>query len=235
MVEVARANRLLAGLPEPEADRLRRHLFKVRLALGRVVQPAHHPVRKLYFPLDCVVSLLHLGEEGGATEVAVVGREGMTGLTAFLGGKISPTHAVVQSPGHAFVLDVSIAVNDFLFNSEFHRRLHLFAEALITQIAQTAACNRHHTIEQQLIRWLLLSYDRTDSDTLYMTHEIIANMLGVRRVGITEAAAKLQKSGYIRYHRGSITLVDRAGLESAACECYGVISAEYRRLLTFAG
>jgi CRP-like cAMP-binding protein len=233
MVELARTNHLLAGLPEPEADRLRGHLVRVRLALGRVVQPAHHLVRKLYFPLDCVISLLYLGDEGDATEVAVVGREGLTGLTAFLGGNSSPTHAVVQTPGYALALDARIVRENFDLNSILHRRLHLFALAQMTQIAQTAACIRHHTIEQQLTRWLLLSFDRTASDTLFMTHELIANMLGVRRVGITEAAIKLQEKGYIHYHRGNITLVDRAGLESTGCECYGVINAEYRRLLTF--
>lgn len=225
------ANRLLAGLPDEETDRLAHHLVSVRMPMGKVVQAAHQPVEKLYFPLDCIVSLLYLGDDGTSTEVAVVGREGLTGITAYLGGKTSPTQAVVQSAGHALELDSRIAIEELDRNSVFRGRMLLFAQALMTQISQTAVCNRHHSIEQQFCRWLLLSFDRAESDTLLMTHELIANMLGVRRVGISEAAAKLQNKGYIRYQRGHITLLDRAGLQSIACQCYGIIDAEYRRLL----
>lgn len=232
MIVTRSKNRLLAALPEHEYEHLENHLYDVRMTLGRVVQQAHHPIRKLVFPVDCAISLLYLSTEGDATEVAVVGREGVVGVAGFLGGISSPTHAVVQASGHAYVLDIGIASAEFNAVSAFRARLLLFTQALMTQIAQTAACNRHHSIEQQLCRRLLLTCDRVDSNTLYMTHELIASMLGVRRVGISEAAAKLQNKGFIRCQRGQITLVDRAGLESTACECYGVIASEYRKLLS---
>jgi CRP-like cAMP-binding protein len=231
MNESQHTNRLLGALPQAEYDRVKSYLAKATLPLGMVLHDAFSPVTELYFPVDAVVSLIYTGTAGDSTEVAVVGSEGVIGVPAYLGGMYFPSRAVVQAEGDAWMLHARIAVREFNHGTAFRGRLLLFVQALLTQMAQTAVCNRHHTIEQQLCRWLLLSCDRTGSNTLRMTQELIANMLGVRRVGITEAARKLHSKGYIDYQRGLITLTDRAGLEAHSCECYRVITEEYRRLL----
>lgn len=231
METCALGNGLLAGLPPDEDARLARRLTTAELRAGQILHEPAQPVRRLYFPLDCVVTLVHVTHEGQLTEIAVVGNEGMVGVAAYLGGLASPSRAIVHSAGRACVAESDFALREFGSGTRFRARLLLFIQALMTQIAQTALCNRHHSVDQQLSRWLLLSFDRVRSEELYLTQEIIADMLGVRRVGITEAARRLREKRVIRYRRGRITLLDRAALESGACECYRVIRAEYRRLL----
>ena len=223
---------LLASLPREEYARVAPRLSRIELPLGKVLQEAGEAVRDMYFPTGaCIVSLLYAGREGESTEIAVVGNEGLVGVAAYLGGKTFPSRSVVQNAGSAWVLDGDFVAREFDLSSAFRQRLLLFAQALMTQMAQTAVCNRHHHIEQQLCRWLLLSFDRAGADTLDMTQELISNMLGVRRVGITEAANALRRKRIIGYHRGCIRLMNRDALEARACECYGVINREYRRLL----
>jgi len=224
-------NHLLAGLPQAEHARVYPHLEPVRIALGDVLQESDRPMRYVYFPTDCIVSLLNVMEDGSAAEIAIVGNEGVVGVSLFMGGETSPTRAVVQSAGTAYRLKGEFLKDEFFRTGFMQRSLLRYTQALLTQMAQTAVCNRHHTLDQQLCRWLLLSLDRLLTDELVMTQELIANMLGVRREGVTEAAGKLQKAGLISYHRGHIHILDRKGLESRSCECYQVVKREYDRLV----
>ena len=226
-----RQNRLLAALPAPEFARLSSHLELVSMPLGTVLYESGSRLHHVYFPTTSIVSLLYVMEDGASAEIAVVGNEGILGIALFMGGETTPSRAVVQSAGHGYRLKAR------LLKQEFNRAgpvLHLllrYTQALITQMAQTAVCNRHHSVEQQLCRWLLLSLDRLQSNKLTMTQELIANMLGVRREGVTEAAGKLQQAGLIRYSRGRIEVLDRKALERQACECYAVVKKESDRLL----
>jgi len=226
-----RNNFLLAALPDSEWERWQPQLEKVEMPLGQVLYEPGNTLAHVYFPTTSIVSLLYVMENGASAEIAVVGNEGLVGISLFMGGESTPSRAVVQSAGHGLRLKAQ------LMKSEFERAgpvLHLllrYTQALITQMAQTAACNRHHTLDQQLCRWLLLSLDRLRTNELAMTQELIANMLGVRREGVTEAALKLQQAGLISYARGRITVLDRAGLEARTCECYAVVKREYDRLL----
>ena len=225
-------NYLLSALPETVFKRLLPNLELVTLPLGEVLYESGGRLRHVYFPTTSIISLLYVFEDGGSAEIAVVGNEGVLGISLFMGGETTPSRAVVQSAGYGYRLKSS------LMKDEFHRAgplMHLllrYTQALITQMSQTAVCNRHHSIEQQLCRWLLLSLDRLSSDSLTMTQELIANMLGVRREGVTQAAGKLQRAGLINYGRGRIDVLDRPGLEKAVCECYAVVKLEFDRLLT---
>ena len=226
-----RQNRLLAALPPGEFERWAPLLELVDMPLGQVLYESGLTLSHMYFPIDSIVSLLYVMENGSSAEIAVVGHEGLVGVSLFMGGETTPSRAVVQSAGRGFKLEAQA------MKSEFNRAgpvLHLllrYTQALITQMAQTAVCNRLHTLDQQLCRWLLLSLDRLAGSELVMTQELIANMLGVRREGVTEGALKLQSSGLIRYSRGRITVLDRPGLERRTCECYAVVKKEYDRLL----
>jgi CRP-like cAMP-binding protein len=222
---------LLALLPKEELARLLPHLERVTLPLGKSLSESGGVMRHVYFPLDCIVSLLCVMESGSSTEIAVVGNEGIVGVSLLMGGETTPSRAIVQSAGEAYRLKGQILKNEFYNAGAMQRILLRYTQALLTQMAQTAACNRHHSVDQQLCRWLLLSLDRLPGDTLIMTQELIANMLGVRREGVTESAGKLQRAGLISYHRGHITVLDRAGLEERVCECYEVVKEEYDRLL----
>jgi CRP-like cAMP-binding protein len=227
----ARKNQLLAALPDAEWQHWAPHLEPVDMALGDVLYESGETLKHVYFPTTAIVSLLYVMEDGSSAEIAVAGREGLVGVSLFMGGESTPSRAVVQSAGRAFRMK-----SDFL-KAQFSRHgpvLHLllrYTQALITQMSQTAVCNRHHSIDQQLCRWLLLSLDRLEGDQLVMTQELISNMLGVRREGVTDAALKLQNAGVIRYTRGKITVIDRPGLEKLSCECYAVVKKEYDRLL----
>jgi CRP-like cAMP-binding protein len=226
-----KANQLLAALPEAEWLRWAPQLEPVELPLGRVLYESGVALSHVYFPTTAIVSLLYVMEDGASAEIAVVGREGLVGVSLFMGGESTPSRAVVQSAGQGFRLRASALKEEFGNSSPVLQLLLRYTQALITQMAQTAVCNRHHTLDQQLCRWLLLSLDRLDGSELVMTQELIANMLGVRREGVTEAALKLQKAGLIRYARGHITALDRSGLEARSCECYAVVKKEYDRLL----
>lgn len=224
-------NHLLAALPEEEYELLLPYLEKVKMPLGEVIYESGGELRYVYFPSTCIVSLLYVMENGSSAEIAVVGNEGIVGIALFMGGGSMPNRAVVQSAGHAYRLKGSLIKKEFAQNGPMMRLLLRYTQALITQMAQTAVCNRHHSIDQQLCRWLLLSLDRLPSNKLTMTQELIANMLGVRREGVTEAAGKLQDAGLINYSRGQITVLNRAGLEERVCECYQVVKTETDRLL----
>ena len=226
-----RGNHLLAGLPQADRERLLPSLERVSYRLGEVVYESGEPSRHLIFPTTSVVSLLILTESGASAELAVSGREGVVGISLFMGGQSTPSRAVVQIAGEAYRLPVAELMREFAGGGPLHWSLLRFTQALITQMSQTAVCNRHHSVEQQLCRWLLLSLDRVDGDELRMTQQLIADMLGVRREGVTLAAAKLQEKGYIRYSRGLIKVTDRRRLEQHVCECYGVVRREYDRLL----
>lgn len=226
-----RWNLLLAALPEEPWQRLMPHLEWVDMPLGKVLYESGAALKHVYFPANAIVSLLYVMENGSSAEIAVVGREGVIGISLFMGGESTPSRAVVQSAGHGFRLNAGLMKDEFNRAGPLMQRLLKYTQALITQMAQTAACNRHHSLDQQLCRWLLLSLDRLDGLDLIMTQELIANMLGVRREGVTEAAIKLQKLGLIRYARGHITVLDRQGLERLTCECYAVVKKEYDRLL----
>ena len=228
-------NTLLAGLPEEEFARIARDLELVQLPLGDSVCEPYIEMKHVYFPVDSIVSLLCVMENGGSAEIAVVGNEGIVGVSLFMGGETTPSRAVVQSSGYAYRLKGSLLKDEFYRGGPMQRVLLRYTQALLTQMAQTAVCNRHHSLDRQLCRWLLLSRDRLESDELVMTQELIANMLGVRREGVTEAAGDLQKAGLIAYHRGHITIKDRAGLEARTCECYAVVKKEYDRLLPIDG
>ena len=224
-------NHLLAALPEAELQRWLPELEWVNLPLGQVLNEPGRALSHVYFPATAIVSLLYLTESGATAEIAVVGREGIVGISLFMGGEFTPNQAVVQSAGYGFRLKASAIKEAFNRSGPVMHLLLRYTQALITQVAQTAVCNRHHCLDQQLCRLLLLSLDRLQGSELVMTQELIANMLGVRREGVTEAALKLQSSGVIRYARGHIHVLDRDGLERRTCECYGVVKREYDRLL----
>jgi CRP-like cAMP-binding protein len=224
-------NRLLAALLPIERERLIPHLKLVPMPLGKVLYESGDVLSHVYFPIDCIVSLLYVLEDGASAEISVVGNEGLIGIALFMGGETTPSRAIVQSAGHAYRLIGQQLKEEFHRNGQMQVQLLRYTQALITQMAQTAVCNRHHSVDQQLCRWLLLSLDRLSSSTLTMTQELIANMLGVRREGVTEAAGKLQKLGAIRYSRGQIDVLDRQKLEQLCCECYAVVKKETDRLL----
>ncbi|HEJ5410920.1 TPA: Crp/Fnr family transcriptional regulator [Pseudomonas aeruginosa] len=226
-------NHLLAALTQEIQERLIPHLERVTLPLGKVLYESGDALRHVYFPTDAIVSLLHVMEDGASAEISVVGNEGLIGVAVFMGGESTPSRAIVQSAGHAYRLPGQKLKDEFNRHGEMLQLMLRYTQALITQMAQTAVCNRHHSIDQQLCRWLLLSLDRLPSNQLSMTQELIANMLGVRREGVTEAAGKLQKLGVIKYSRGHITVLDRPQLEALCCECYAVVKRETDRLLPY--
>ena len=223
-------NQLLSALPDADWQRWQPQLEPVELLLGKVLYESGSTLSHVYFPTTAIVSLLYVMENGASAEIAVVGNEGLVGISLFMGGETTPSRAVVQSAGHGFRLKSEAIKEEFKRAPVLHLLLR-YTQALITQMAQTAVCNRHHSLDQQLCRWLLLSLDRLQGDELVMTQELIANMLGVRREGVTESALNLQKAGLITYSRGRITVLDRAGLEKRTCECYAVVKTEYGRLL----
>jgi CRP-like cAMP-binding protein len=227
----ARQNHLLGTLPAKDFNEIAPHLELVPMPLGLVLSESGAVVRYVYFPTTAIVSLLYVMEDGASAEIAVVGNEGVVGVSLFMGGESTPSRAVVQSVGHAYRLKGSFVKEEFHKDISFQKQLLRYTQALITQMAQTAVCNRHHTLDQQLCCWLLLSLDRLPTNELIMTQELIANMLGVRREGVTEAAGNLQRAGLIKYTRGHITVLNRRGLESRSCECYGVVKHEFDRLL----
>ncbi len=225
-----RDNLILDQLPVADYERLLPHLEQVPLELGRALyEPGSHQ-SYVYFPTTSIVSLLYVMEDGSSAEIAVIGKDGLVGIALFMGGESTPSRAVVQSAGHGYRLRAGVLKTEFGQGGELQHLLLRYTQALITQMAQTAVCNRHHSVEQQLCRWLLLSLDRLPSNKLSMTQELIANMLGVRREGVTEAAGKLQEAGLIEYKRGAITVLDRPRLEAKVCECYAVVKREYDRL-----
>ena len=226
-----RGNRLLAALPQESYERLLPHLEPVVLPLGMALYESGGTQGYVYFPTSSIVSLLYVLENGSSAEIAVTGCEGLVGIALFMGGETTPSRAVVQSAGHGFRLKAAILKQEFERGGPLQHLLLRYTQALITQMTQTAVCNRHHAVEEQLCRWLLLSLDRLPANELVMTQELIANMLGVRREGVTEAAGKLQAEGMIEYSRGRITVLDRAHLEARVCECYAVVKKEYDRLL----
>src|SRR5437764_18664 len=226
-------NHLLEALPPSDYARLKSQLELIPMALGQVLYEPGARLRHVYFPTTSIVSLLYVMEDGASAEIAIVGNEGMLGISLFMGGETTPSRAVVQSAGHAFRLRAQRLKDEFGRFGPMLRLLLRYTQALITQMSQTAVCNRHHSVDQQLCRWLLLSLDRLASNELAMTQELIANMLGVRREGVTEAAGKLQDARLIRYRRGKITVLDRPSLEARSCECYRVVKAEFDRLLPY--
>ena len=232
-VPTALENHLLAALPLDVRERLFPHLELMSLPLGRVLHESGDTLSHVYFPTDCIVSLLYVMENGASGEISVVGNEGVLGIALFMGGDSTPSRALVQSAGCAYRLPAQLLKNEFHRSSELQHLLLRYTQSLITQMAQTAVCNRHHTVDQQLCRWLLLSLDRLPGNKLTMTQELIANMLGVRREGVTEAAGKLQNHGVIEYRRGHITVLDRPALEKLSCECYAVVKKETDRLLPY--
>ncbi|MEO8362232.1 MAG: Crp/Fnr family transcriptional regulator [Vicinamibacteria bacterium] len=231
--QIPTQNRLLAALPEEVYKRLLPHLELVPLPLGKVLYESGDELRHVYFPTDSIVSLLYVMEDGSSAEISVVGNEGLIGIALFMGGESTPSRAIVQSGGSAYRLPSQKLKVEFNRHGQMLVLMLRYTQSLITQMAQTAVCNRHHSIDQQLCRWLLLSLDRLPSNRLTMTQELIANMLGVRREGVTDAAGKLQKLGIIEYKRGQITVLDRAKLEKLSCECYAVVKMETDRLLPY--
>jgi len=231
-----RQNHLLAALPAGEYAHLFPHLERIPMPLGHVLYESDAPMRYVYFPTTSIVSLLYVAEDGASTEIAMVGNEGIVGVSLFMGGETTPSRAVVQSTGYAYRLKGKLLKDEFnrfggRRSGALHNLLLRYTQALLTQMAQTAVCNRHHSLDQQFCRLLLLSFDRLPSDELIMTQELIANMLGVRREGVTEAAGIVQRAGLIAYSRGHIKVLDRPGLEARSCECYAVVKKEYDRLL----
>jgi len=224
-------NQLLAALPPEDLERLTPHLKLIGLALGDSLYESGVVLHHVYFPVDAIVSLLYVMADGASAEIAVVGNEGIVGVSLFMGGETTPSRAVVQSAGHAYRMKAETLKSEFVQGGPMQHLLLRYTQALITQMAQTAVCNRHHTLDQQLCRWLLLSLDRLPSNELVMTQVLIANMLGVRREGVTEAARRLQAAGLIKYNRGHITVLDRPGIEARTCECYSVVKRESDRLL----
>ena len=224
-------NQILNSLAKCEFDRLAPNLELVKLALGQTICESGAKPNYVYFPTSGIISILNVMENGASAEIAVVGNEGILGISVFMNGGSTPSRAVVQSAGSSYRIKANLLLNEFNLAESLQRLLLRYTYALMTQMAQTAACNRHHTIDQQLCRWLLLSFDRLDGDTLLMTQELIANMLGVRREGVTEAACNLQSSGLIKYSRGKITILNRPKLEKRCCECYDVVKLEFDRLL----
>jgi CRP-like cAMP-binding protein len=225
-------NHLLAALHDAEFARLAPHLELIPMLLGDVLHESGGKLHYIYFPTTSIISLHYLLKNGGSSEIAGVGNEGLLGMSVFMGGDTTPSRAVVQTGGHGYRLKAHLFMEECNRAGPMLRLLLRYTQALVTQISQTAVCNRHHALEQQLCRWLLLTLDRLPSNELTMTQELIANMLGVRREGVTEAAGKLQSKGFIRYRRGHITVLDRAGLEGNVCECYHVVKKEYIRLLS---
>jgi CRP-like cAMP-binding protein len=224
-------NHILRSLPQAVRERLFPHLKPVTLLLGTVLHESGSLMRHIYFPTDAIVSLLYVLDNGASAEIAVVGNDGAVGVSLFMGGETTTSRAVVQSAGCAYRLTGARLKREFALHGDLMYVLLRYTQSLITQMAQTAVCNRHHSVDQQLCRWLLLSLDRLSSNELIMTHELIANMLGVRREGVTDAAGKLQKLGVIRYRRGRISVLNRSELEHLCCECYGVVKKETERLL----
>ena len=225
-------NHLLSALPAAEFARLAPHLELVPMPLGEMLYEPDEKLLHAYFPTTAIVSLHYVMESGVSAESAGVGNEGVVGISLFMGGDTTPSSAVVQTAGHAYRLDGRLLKQEFNRGSLMQQLMLRYTQALITQMSQTAACNRHHSVEQQLCRWLLLTLDRVSSRELIMTQELVASMLGVRREGITEAAGKLQQAGFIRYRRGHIAVLDRSGLETRVCECYAVVKKELSRLLS---
>ena len=226
-------NHLLTALPAKDYARLLPDLEPIAMPLGWVVYESGGRLGYVYFPTTCIVSLLYVMESGASAEIAIVGEEGLVGISLFMGGESTPSRAVVQSAGAGYRLKASVLKREFAMGGELQHLALRYTQALITQMAQTAVCNRHHSVDQQLCRWLLLSMDRLPDNQLSMTQELIANMLGVRREGVTEAAGHLQAAGIIHYSRGHITILDRTKLEQRVCECYGVVKIEYDRLLSY--
>ena len=224
-------NHLIAALPTAEFERLAPHLELVAMPLGEVLYESGGKLQHVYFPTTAIVSLQYIMESGASAEIAGVGNEGILGISLFMGGETTPSRAVVQTAGYGYRLKAQLMMQEFNRAGLMMRLLLRYTQALLTQTAQTAVCNRHHSVEQQLCRWLLLTLDRLPSNELTMTQELIASMLGVRREGITEAAGHLQQAGCIRYRRGHIAVLDRPGLESRVCECYAVVKKEFVRLL----
>ena len=224
-------NHLLAALPAAKFEHWRPHLELVDLSLGQVLYESGSTMTHVFFPITAIVSLLYVMEDGASAEIAVIGNEGVVGISLFMGGGSTPSRGVVQSAGVGFRLKAQVMKDEFDRAGPVLHLLLRYTQALITQMAQTAVCNRHHSLDQQLCRWLLLSLDRLRGSELVMTQELIANMLGVRREGVTEAALKLQSAGFIQYARGRISVLDREGLEKRTCECYAVVKKEYDRLL----
>ncbi|MGJ7512614.1 Crp/Fnr family transcriptional regulator [Variovorax sp. GT1P44] len=226
-----KVNQLLAALPDGEWQRWQPELEWVEMPLGQVLYESGITLSHVYFPTTSIVSLLYVMENGASAEIAVVGNEGLVGISLFMGGESTPSRAVVQSAGQGFRLKAQVMKDEFNRSGPVLHLLLRYTQALITQMAQTAVCNRHHSLDQQLCRWLLLSLDRLQGNELVMTQELIANMLGVRREGVTEGALKLQRAGLISYARGHVSVLDREGLERRSCECYAVVKNEYDRLL----
>ncbi|MES2877188.1 MAG: Crp/Fnr family transcriptional regulator [Pseudomonadota bacterium] len=224
-------NHLLAALPAADFDPLSKHLELVPMPLGQMLYEPGMQLRHAYFPTTSIVSLHYVTESGASAETAGVGNEGVVGISLFMGGDTTSSSAVVQTAGHAYRLDRHLLMEEFNRGGLMQRLLLRYTQALMTQMAQSAACNRHHSVEQQLCRWLLLTLDRVGPQELVMTQELVASMLGVRRESVTEAAGNLQNAGYIRYRRGHIAVVDRVGLETRSCECYAVVKKELKRLL----
>ncbi len=225
-------NHLLAALPTVEFEALAAHLELVPMRLGQMLYEPGGQLQHAYFPTTSIVSLHYVMESGASAETAGVGNEGMVGVSLFMGGDTTPSSAVVQTAGHAYRLERRLLKQEFERGGLLQRLLLRYTQALLTQMAQTAVCNRHHSLEQQLCRWLLLTLDRLPSNELVMTQELVASMLGVRREGITVAAGDLQRAGYISYRRGHIAVLNRSGLEASSCECYAVVKKELNRLLS---
>jgi CRP-like cAMP-binding protein len=223
-------NRLLGKLPVEEYERLAPHLQAVTFDLGDIIYQSGGHIDYIYFPTDCIVSLLYTMENGTSAEIGIVGNEGVIGIALFMGGDTMPNRALVQSAGTSLRMKAQVLQDEFKRGGEFHRVLLRYTQALVTQISQTAVCNRLHSVDSQLCRWLLLSHDRLQTNELVMTHDMIANMLGTRREGVTVAAGKLQDAGLINYYRGRIKIIDRAKLEATVCECYRVVKDEFERL-----
>lgn len=224
-------NALLAALSAKVCERLANDLELVPLTLGQVLHESGETMSHAYFPIDCIVSLLYVMKNGESAEIAVVGNEGIIGIALFMGGESTMSRAIVQNAGHAYRLKAQVLKDEFLSGGALSRLLLMFASALITQMVQTAACNRHHTVDQQLCRWILLSLDRLPSGRISMTEKLIANMLGLKPADVSKAAGVLEKAGLIHYNGGEITVLDRAGIEKRSCECYDVVKKECDRLL----
>lgn len=229
--EEAQQNLLLAGIGDEELARLMVNLEIVSLPLGKVLYESGEKMNYVFFPTTAIISLLYIMENGSTAEIGVVGKDGLVGIAIFMGGDTTPNRAVVQSAGDTLKIRADLMKDEFTRGGRFHNLCLRYTQALITQISQTAVCNRLHSVDQQLCRWLLLSHDRLPSDRLIMTQDLISNMLGVRREGVTHAAKRLQKAGYISYVRGDMTILNREGLEASVCECYEVVRTEYERLL----
>ena len=225
-------NHLLASLPKAEFDRLADHLELVEMRAGDTLYESHGHMRHVYFPTTAIVSLLYVLENGETAEIALVGNEGVLGIALFMGGETTPNHAFVQNAGYGYRLRAGLLNKEFNRAGPVLRILLRYTQALTAQMAQTAVCNKHHSLEQQLCRWLLITFDRTSVHTLTMTQELVSTMLGVRRESVTSAASKLKRDGLINYSRGRITLLDRPKLEATVCECYSVVKDEYQRLIT---